>query len=48
MKIFLKVGTPVFLFLFMILLMISGLRREEHLEVEFNGNILCLSCIGIE
>lgn len=48
MKSFNKVFIPVLVFLLMVLILIWGVVKEDHREVEFNGNILCLSCIGIE
>ena len=29
-------------------LITTGLKHEDHIETEFNANLLCLSCIGIE
>jgi len=29
-------------------LITTGIRHEDHVETEFNANLLCLSCIGIE
>jgi len=47
-KIWDKILVPVFILLLFALFLFWGIKRGEPQEVEFNGNILCLSCIGIE
>ncbi len=39
--------TVLFIILFAAFIM-KGISVQDHQEVEINGNILCLSCIGIE
>ncbi len=32
----------------LLFILIKGVKLKDYVEVELNGNILCLSCIGIE
>lgn len=43
-----KVILPVILLILSLSLLVFGLSKGQESEVELNGNILCLSCIGIE
>ncbi len=48
MRIAEKVILPIILLILSLSLLIFGLSKGQESEVELNGNILCLSCIGIE
>ncbi|MDI6851436.1 MAG: hypothetical protein QMD82_05825 [bacterium] len=38
----------IILLVILLFILIKGVKLKEYVEVELNGNILCLSCIGIE
>jgi hypothetical protein len=38
----------VLFFVIFMWMLLKGVKLKDYVEVELNGNILCLSCIGIE